>query len=271
MTEPGAGPALTVLRSTTVDGRDDRPEGEAAVAIEGLVRRRAKGDARFTLRVPSLTVERGEIAGVIGPSGCGKSTLLDLLALVLRPHEATRFAMTTGEGREVDVSRLWRGGGDRGLARFRRRHMGYILQTGGLFPFLTVGRNARLPFTLAGRRPDRAAIAETAERLGIGDLLKRKPGALSGGQRQRAAVLRAIATAPAFILADEPTAALDQRNAASVVAQLAELVRERGATAIVVTHQPELLEGIADRWVTFDLSYPEPGHTVSTCAQHRVH
>jgi putative ABC transport system ATP-binding protein len=135
----------------------------------------------------------------------------------------------------VDAAALWQRGAGDALARLRAQSFGYVLQTGGLVPFLSVGANAALAQDLAGRR-DAARIAALAERLGIAGLLARMPETLSVGQRQRAAILRALAHQPALVLADEPTAALHPEMAVSILALLAEQARAAGAAVLLATH-----------------------------------
>lgn len=124
------------------------------------------------------------------------------------------------------------------MTRYRRSHFSYILQDGGLLPYLTVGGNARLAARLAGVR-GMDGIAAFAGALGIGDLLGKKPARLSGGQRQRAAVLRGLASGAGVILADEPTAALDRENAVTAMMLLAAMPADR--TVMVSSHNEDLL------------------------------
>lgn len=187
-----------------------------------------------------VTIERlllgaGERAALIGPSGCGKSTSLDLLAAILRPDRADRL-MVAG----ADLVALWAAGAG-GVTAWRGRQVGYVLQTGGLLPFLSVAENIRLGrrlLGLAGWGPAR----DIAAVLGLEPLLDRHPAQLSVGERQRVAVARALAHEPRLVLADEPTAALDPARAAETMALLNGLAARQDTTLLVVTHDAELAE-----------------------------
>lgn len=198
--------------------------------LEGVVVTRQSGGARFTLEVEALSLASGALVAVTGESGSGKSTLLDVAALARQPDRATRLEVAG-----TDAAALWRRGARDALAALRARSFGYVLQTGGLVPFLSIGANAALAQDLAGRR-DPARIAALAERLGVGGLLARMPGSLSVGQRQRAAILRALAHRPALVLADEPTASVHPDMATEILALLAEQARDAGAAVLLATH-----------------------------------
>lgn len=202
----------------------------APLRLEGVVATRRAGGAAFTLTIEALRLDPGALVAVTGASGTGKSTLLDIAALARRPDGAMRMEVAGH-----DAAALWARGAKDTLAALRARHFGYVLQTGGLVPFLSVGANAALAQDLAGRR-DAAHLAALAERLGIGELLTRMPSTLSVGQRQRAAILRALAHRPALVLADEPTASVHPDMAATILALLAEQAREAGAAVLLATH-----------------------------------
>ncbi|WP_188114812.1 ABC transporter ATP-binding protein [Methylococcus geothermalis] len=207
--------------------------------LSGVERRRGEGERAFTLAVEGLSLRKGECLAVTGPSGSGKSTLLDLLGLVLRPDRADAFRFL-----DQDVAALWRSGGDGGLAALRSRHLGYVLQTGGLLPFLNLRENVELSRRLLGLGPD-ALTGELLARLGLTHLKAEKPRALSVGERQRAAIARAFAHRPALVLADEPTAALDPPQALEVCRLMLELAAEFGIALVVVSHDWELVRKLA--------------------------
>ena len=234
------------------------------ISIRNLVKIRQKGQTRFRLEVDRLDVEPGAFVAVVGSSGSGKSTLLDLLALVLAPDSAEAFSIAPSGGAPVDLMALWDGRRDRPRADLRRRHFGYVLQTGGLLPFLTVRGNAELPYRLLGRRPDAARIVAVARRLGIEDRLTYNPSILSGGQRQRSAILRAIVHGPTIILADEPTAAVDRDRAIQIVGDLAALARDERRTVLMVTHDEALIAPHATVKVRFDVRTISEAETIST-------
>lgn len=210
-----------------------------------LIKRRLTGTGGFELHVPELDIRAGEVLILRGASGCGKSTLLDLLALALRPDEAADFRFQPHPATPVDVRQCWAKGQQDRLAGLRRRHIGYILQTGGLLPFLSVRDNIALTARLLGLDPT-DAIASLAERLDIASLLDRYPSRLSLGERQRVAIARAMAHQPYVILADEPTASLDPLNAQIIRDLLLELVQVSGAAAVIATHdwEVETLTGV---------------------------
>ncbi|MDR3152858.1 MAG: ABC transporter ATP-binding protein [Deltaproteobacteria bacterium] len=214
---------------------------EPVVSIRRLVKTRP-GGAGYRLMVASLDVRPGDRLALVGQSGCGKSTLLDMLALVLRPDpkrdEDGRFEWRrAATGEAADIHGSWLAGGDRRRERIRREDLGYVLQSGGLLPFLTVRDNIILPARLKGAPSGRKleeSLLSLAHALGIGHLLKKYPGSVSMGERQRAAVARALIHRPALILADEPTASLDPPTAAKVFDLLLEL--SAGIPLVVSTH-----------------------------------
>jgi putative ABC transport system ATP-binding protein len=133
-----------------------------------------------------------------------------------------------------DISTL----SDGGSRDHRRHHIGYVYQANNLLPFLTVLENVQLPLTLVGQYADVHRSQQLLDRLGLADLADRLPDQLSGGQQQRVAVAKAVVHRPTVILADEPTGALDSRNAAGVVELLLDMQTDLGATLVMVTHDP---------------------------------
>ena len=181
----------------------------------------------------SLTVAGGEFLILSGPSGSGKSTLLNLIGALDRPSSGR--VIVAGE----DLGVLSRGE----LARVRRQHIGFIFQAYNLLPALTAVENAEFTLDLLGvaraQRRERALAA--LARVGVKELAHRLPGQLSGGQQQRVAIARALAASPDLILADEPTASLDSRNAESVLDLIQELNETGAVTFIVSTHDPRVM------------------------------
>jgi putative ABC transport system ATP-binding protein len=239
---------------------------DCVMIMRGLWKRKGPADRGwFRLDVPDMQLRRGKLHAIVGDSGCGKTTLLDIMALIAAPDGVDRFEVRTARGDEADIMRL-HDGGDAALAALRAR-FGYVLQTGGLLPFLTVGGNARLPFEVRGETPDHAAVQGMADRLGIGDKLAAWPRQLSGGQRQRAAILRALAHRPEIVLADEPTAAVDTARARGIMEDLAAVARARDACVVIVTHDPELVHDLVDHAWGFRLEDAGDESTVSTCVE----
>jgi putative ABC transport system ATP-binding protein len=192
-------------------------------------------DAGFELTLHRFVVHPGEAIALVGPSGSGKSTLLNLLGLAEAPRRAARFALATRDGAYHDIAALWRADADARLSALRARHQGYVLQQGGLLPFLDIGSNIHLALDLLGQ-PDTAAVQSVAERLGLAHLLRRPAAAVSVGERQRAAIARAIVHRPDIVLADEPTANVHPSMADTVLALLRDQARESGAALVLATH-----------------------------------
>jgi putative ABC transport system ATP-binding protein len=214
------------------------------VEAHGLSRTFSAGRTRReALRGVDLAVARGELLVVYGRSGAGKTTLLNLLGGVDRPTAGTVLV----EG--VDLAAL----DDDRLAALRRDRVGFVFQTFGLVPVLTASENVEVPFRLRRAEPGERTrrVAELLERVGLAGRARHFPDQLSGGEQQRVAIARALANEPALLLADEPTAQLDSTNGTAVVALLRDLVRSGGATAVVTTHDPLVVEA-ADRVVHLD-------------------
>jgi putative ABC transport system ATP-binding protein len=193
------------------------------------------GDAEtVALRGLNLRVEHGEVIAVFGPSGSGKSTMLQLAAGLDRP--------SAGEVRVVGRS-LSRAGDDE-LARLRARELALVFQNRNLWPWLTAAENVELSLRLAGRTGD---AREELAAFGLTKQFDRRAGTLSGGEQQRVAIAAAAARSASLVLADEPTAELDEPNERVVLDALAG-VRDRGSAVVVVTHSARVAEW-ADRVV----------------------
>jgi len=202
-----------------------------AIALENIDLSLGRGAARVhILRGISLSIARGEAVGLVGPSGSGKSTLLMTMAGLERPDSGKVLVEGT------DLSRL----DEDGLARFRGRRIGIVFQSFHLVPTMTALENVALPLELADQ-PDafERAQAELAA-VGLGERLHHYPAQLSGGEQQRVAIARAVAPNPAILVADEPTGNLDEATGESIVDLLFALKRDRGATLVLVTHDPSL-------------------------------
>ncbi len=182
------------------------------------------------VRGVNLEVAAGSFVAVTGASGCGKSTLLHMLGGITRPT-AGRVLL---EG--IDLATL----GDDDLAAVRRRRIGFVFQRYNLLPELSLLENVALPLVLDGVAAARcdAAARESLDAVGMAHRALHRPDSLSGGEQQRGAIARALVTAPAIVLADEPTGALDSTNSALVVELLQRLVADRQQTVILVTHDP---------------------------------
>jgi putative ABC transport system ATP-binding protein len=178
----------------------------------------------------SITVPEGDFLGLMGPSGSGKSTLLNLLAGIDRP--------TSGSVRVGDtvISSL----GERALAAWRARHIGFIFQLYNLIPVLSAFENVELPLLLTNlsKAQRRDHVMTALGIVGLSDRERHYPRQLSGGQEQRVAIARAIVTDPTLLLADEPTGDLDAKSAGEVLTLLQRLNQEFKKTIVMVTHDP---------------------------------
>lgn len=196
----------------------------------------------------SLTIEKGEFTAIIGSSGSGKSTLLHAIAGVDTPTSGKIYL----DGQDVYA------GSNEKLAIFRRRQVGLIYQFNNLIPTLNVVENITLPILMDKRRVNKKRLNDLLDLLGLQERKSHLPNQLSGGQQQRVAIRRALMNAPAVMLADEPTGALDSRNGHEIIKLLKESNRKYGQTLLLVTHdenialQAERIITIADGKVVRD-------------------
>lgn len=176
----------------------------------------------------SFDICEGEFVGVMGPSGSGKSTLLNCISTI----DAVTSGSIILNSRDITQLR------SRQLSKFRRDDLGFIFQDANLLDTLTGFENIALALTIKGEKADsvRAKVDRTADLLGVADVLQKYPRQMSGGQRQRVAAARAIVADPKLVLADEPTGALDSRNAAVLLETLEVLNEKLHATIMMVTH-----------------------------------
>jgi len=208
---------------------------EPLVSVEEVTRRFPFDHREVTaLDRASLSVRAGEFLAISGPSGSGKSTLLNLIGCIDKP--------TSGRIRieSVDTGTLSPGR----MTDLRSKKIGFVFQTFNLIPVFTAAENVEFPLLVQGfsARERRQRVAEALESVGLGDRAHHRPDLLSGGERQRVAVARAIVHRPALVLADEPTANLDTRNATQLIELMRELNRTLGLTFIFSTHDQRLLE-----------------------------
>jgi len=178
-----------------------------------------------------LAVNENAFSTFMGPSGSGKSTLLYMLGGLDRPSSGQ--IMVDGHSLEAMD--------ENGLARYRRRQVGFIFQSFNLIPSLSALENVAYPMRFAGvpRRRRLAIARELLSKVGLGDRMQHKPSELSGGQQQRVAIARALVNDPRLILADEPTGNLDTASGQAIMQLLAEL-HQNGRTIFVVTHDPRM-------------------------------
>ena len=176
----------------------------------------------------NIEVKKGEFLSIMGPSGCGKSTLLNIMGLLDNPTSGTI---------EINGTRT-ENMGDKELAAFRNKTLGFVFQSFHLINSLNVIDNVELPLLYRKMSSsERTALAKAVlERVGLSHRMKHMPTQLSGGQCQRVAIARAIVGNPEIILADEPTGNLDSKMGAEVMELLHKLNKEDGRTIVMVTH-----------------------------------
>jgi putative ABC transport system ATP-binding protein len=200
------------------------------VSAQDLGRVYGEGGAAVTaLDHVSVDFPAGAFTAIMGPSGSGKSTLMHLLAGLDRPTSGT----VTLDGSDLTTLN------DDALTQLRRDRVGFIFQAFNLLPVLTARENIVLPMSIAGRDPDDAWVDQLIDLVGLRDRITHRPSELSGGQQQRVAVVRALASRPAVVFADEPTGNLDSHASTEILQLLRRSVDEFGQTIIMVTHDEE--------------------------------
>ena len=209
---------------------------EPIFALQNVVLDRRSAGTSFQLAVPNLSIHQGEKIALIGESGCGKSTLLDLLTFIAQPSTADVFQFhPSSTTTAVAIDQCWRRRRLNQLGDLRKRHIGYVMQTGGLLPYLTVYDNINLSRRILNQ-PQDSSVEELAAQLGLTRHLTKRPTMLSVGERQRIAIGRALAHQPAIVIADEPTASVDPFAAEKIMSLLIELAEARHITVIIASH-----------------------------------
>ena len=205
------------------------------IEVKGVVKR--FGDLEV-LHGVSLTVARGEIVSLVGASGAGKSTLLQIIGTLMKADEGS----VTIDG--LSASTL----GEKRLAEFRNRHIGFVFQFHHLLEEFTAVENVMMPMLIGGERNAAAErrARELLDMVGMSHRYDHKPAALSGGEQQRVAIARALANEPSVVLADEPTGNLDSATRDEIQRLFFELRERTGQTFLIVTHD-ETLANMSDR------------------------
>lgn len=205
------------------------------IEVKGVVKR--FGDLEV-LHGVSLTVARGEIVSLVGASGAGKSTLLQIIGTLMKADEGS----VTIDG--LSASAL----GEKRLAEFRNRHIGFVFQFHHLLEEFTAVENVMMPMLIGGERNAAAErrARELLDMVGMSHRYDHKPSALSGGEQQRVAIARALANEPSVVLADEPTGNLDSATRDEIQRLFFELRERTGQTFLIVTHD-ETLANMSDR------------------------
>ena len=209
------------------------PAASAVIRVEGIKKTYLTGKTEVhALRGVNVTIERGEMVAIMGASGSGKSTLMNILGCLDRPTAGEYWL----DGVRVD------GMSKNELADIRNAKIGFVFQGFNLLARTSALDNVELPL-LYHRGPgklDTKALSRAAlERVGLGERLDHEPSELSGGQQQRVAIARALVTAPALVLADEPTGNLDTHTSVEVLSVFQEL-NEQGITIVLVTHEHDI-------------------------------
>jgi len=205
------------------------------VELQGVIKNYRQGALDVpALRGLDLSVQKGEFTAISGPSGSGKTTALNLIGALDQPTEG----VVKLEGH--DLGQLSRST----LSKLRRDRIGFVFQAYNLIPVLTAFENAETVLALQGVSPKvrRKKVLDLLAEVGLEGMEHRTPDQLSGGQQQRVAIARAIASDPAVVLADEPTANVDSETAEKILGIMEKLNRERGVTFIFSTHDPRVMQ-----------------------------
>jgi putative ABC transport system ATP-binding protein len=201
------------------------------IELRGVSKTVRSGTGALTILHPlDLTIAAGRVVAITGPSGSGKSTLLGLIAGLDAPSSGQILIEGT------DITAL----SEDDLARLRGTRIGFVFQFFHLLPSLTARENVRVPMEIAGAADAGARADALLEEVGLADRGHHYPSQLSGGEQQRVAIARALANDPRIVLADEPTGNLDTETGAQIIERLLEIHRARGATLLLVTHDPDL-------------------------------
>ena len=187
------------------------------------------------LRGVDLIVEQGEFSTIFGPSGSGKTTLLNMIGCLDTPTEGE---IRLNGNKVSDLSR-------KALAMTRRFNIGFVFQSYNLIPVLTAYENVEFAIRLIDHTSDlqiKEKVLKILDEVGLKGLENRRPNELSGGEKQRVAIARALVKEPKLVLADEPTANLDSKNATDVVKIMVKMNKELGTTFIFSTHDPMVME-----------------------------
>lgn len=212
------------------------------IDIKNLEKTYGSGSSSIrVLRGINLEIKKGEVVSITGPSGTGKSTLLNLVGCLDNFDSGTlTISGTDISSCEVDA-----------LSDFRNKHIGFIFQLHNLLPEFTALENIMMPLLIRRCKysESRDRAKELLARFGLENRASHKPGEMSGGECQRVAVARAIVGEPDIILADEPTGSLDSRNSMNLLEILLGLCREKGSTAVIVTHDMKIA-GMTERIIS---------------------
>ena len=208
------------------------------VAVQDVTKTYGSGrTAAQALRGITFSIPAGQLIALRGRSGSGKTTLLNIVGGLDRADGGTVHVAGQDVTAMSEAERM----------KLRRSSVAFIFQSFGLIPILSAAENVGVPLRIAGMSPRKREerVALMLDIVGLADHAKQRPGELSGGQQQRVAIARALAASPKLLLADEPTGQLDSETAKQIMRLLRTVVQSEGVTALVATHDPNLIE-IAD-------------------------
>ena len=203
------------------------------ISLKGINKYYTSGDeVLHVLKNLSLTIDEGEFVSIMGPSGSGKSTLINLLGFIDSKYQGEYLY----EGERLDISN------DSLLSSIRNKMVGFVFQNFSLIENNTVLENVELPLLYNGcsKKDAREKAIRYLEKVGLKDKIDKLPKQLSGGQQQRVAIARAIINDPKFIIADEPTGALDYHTSSEIMNLFKKLNEEDGVTIVLVTHDEKM-------------------------------
>ncbi len=207
---------------------------EEIIRLENLSKTFVSGEIKFTaLKDINLSFKKSEFTGMVGPSGSGKTTLLNIIGLIDKPTDGKYILF--GENSQAFNFRT--------ASAYRKKHIGFIFQTFNLLPVYTVYENVELALLLLKKTESerKDAVMQALELVGLKDLKDKKPPQLSGGESQRVAIARAIVKKPEIVIADEPTANLDAKNAHSIMQTMIRINKELETSFIFATHDEKVM------------------------------
>ena len=217
---------------------------ENIIKLTNVVKRFPVGDGEFTaLKNINLSFNKGEFAGLVGPSGSGKTTLLNIIGSLDAPTEGSAIVMGK------DIAKL----SHKESALLRNLHLGFVFQVYNLLPVYTVFENVEFSLLLQNHTAAerKKMVMDALEWVGLENQSKKKPAKLSGGEGQRVAIARAMVKRPEIVLADEPTANLDAKNAHAILKTMKQLNSDLGTTFLFSTHDEKVM-GYLDRMITLE-------------------
>ena len=229
---------------------------QTIISIENVTKRFPVGDGEFTaLKDINLQFQKGEFAGLVGPSGSGKTTLLNIIGSLDSPSDGKAIVM----GKNISTL------SHKESALLRNLHLGFIFQVYNLLPVYTVYENVEFSLLLQNKTSSerKQAVMQALEWVGLQDKADKKPSKLSGGEGQRVAIARAMVKKPDIVLADEPTANLDAKNAHAIIQTMKDLNKELRTTFIFSTHDEKVMSYL-DRMIHLEDGRIDQDELIST-------